>query len=255
MSSQPALIAAASLGETFRLQDLLRKGDKADVCDKKGWSPLHAAVSGGYTDCVEVLLKEGKGNVNIKDKDGTTPLHIACTMNHLELVKLLIANGAETNSLDNKGNPIHRCCEASNGSDGVDGVSSSQSRKSINAVAVAQELLSHGAKINSKNSAGRTALHLAVQKSNVDLVRLLLAAGANKTDRDSLGMTPFDFSQDSQITQLLNNPSPMPSPQASIKATTPSPSTGTPGSFCANCGNKMANPNAKFCSNCGTKVG
>jgi len=156
------------------------------------------------------------------------------------------------NSADNNGCPLHRCCEGNN-DDGVDGVSTNSSKSSSGMISVAQELLNHGAKVNCKNRTGRTPLHIATQKGNVDLVKALLIAGANKTDRDNLGMTPYDFAEGKpHIRHMFDSPSPMPSPQAQVKATIPN-SLGGSGKLCGSCGTKLSSANAKFCSSCGTK--
>lgn len=46
MSRMSAALAAASNGETFRLKALIDSGEKIDVPDSKGFTPLHAAANG-----------------------------------------------------------------------------------------------------------------------------------------------------------------------------------------------------------------
>lgn len=73
-----------------------------------------------------------------------------------------------------------------------------------NAIGVAKELLTMKADVNCKNKSGRTPLHIAAQKGNAELVKILLSFGANKTIKDNLGMTPLNFAEGNlTIKQLL----------------------------------------------------
>lgn len=55
-------------------------------------------------------------------------------------------------------------------------------------------LLSHGAKLSSRDKMGRTPLHYAAQGNSAEVTRLLLSEGANANAADSqLGQTPLFF--------------------------------------------------------------
>jgi len=275
MSNQTELHKAAMLGQTFRIQTLISEGQKVEVYDSKGFTPMHHAANAGHADCVEMLIKH-KANVHCKDKDSSTPLHMACTNLNLDMVKALLNAGADPNALDKNGTPLHNLCEARD-FEGVDALD--RTKKDHNgAHEVAEYLLTHGAQPNAKNRSGRTALHQAVQKGNVDLARVLMKYGANKTQRDGLGMTPFDFAEGNKEMKAILDGSPMPSPvlekpsntQSHTSHTqtqthtqshapahynapqaTSSTSSNTP-KFCTSCGDKVEKA-AKFCGNCGTR--
>jgi ankyrin repeat protein len=68
---------------------------------------------------------------------------------------------------------------------------------------VAEYLLQHGADPNLQNTKKSTALHIAVQHSNVQIVELLLANGASVHISDDTGCTPIAKSKSQQITKLL----------------------------------------------------
>jgi len=56
---------------------------------------------------------------------------------------------------------------------------------------IAQFLIQHGADVNRVGENGNTALHFAIGDRNPELVRILLAAGADKNAKDAQGYTPI----------------------------------------------------------------
>uniref|UniRef100_A0ABD2XJM1 Uncharacterized protein n=1 Tax=Trichogramma kaykai TaxID=54128 RepID=A0ABD2XJM1_9HYME len=57
----------------FKLNDNMLQ---VDVQDKKGYTPLHYALSHGNKNMTELLLKRG-ANPNLTNNDASTPLHVA----------------------------------------------------------------------------------------------------------------------------------------------------------------------------------
>jgi ankyrin repeat protein len=58
-------------------------------------------------------------------------------------------------------------------------------------VAQATSLLDQGAVIDARDEAGRTALMLAVTEDKLEMVRVLLARGADPNAADNTGHTPL----------------------------------------------------------------
>lgn len=77
-------------------------------------------------------------------------------------------------------------------------------------VAAMKELISRGANINYQNSAGRTALHVACNPGNVEIIKLLLDHGADLSITDNQGKTPKDILNppNIEIEELILNPPP-----------------------------------------------
>lgn len=67
-------------------------------------------------------------------------------------------------------------------------------------------LLSRGADVKFADQRGRTALHWATtgEHSDVDVIRVLLAAGAEKDRQNSDGLTAADYAQRMRLAALLN---------------------------------------------------
>lgn len=165
------------------------------------------------TAIVELLISRG-ANVNAVDEDGRTPLHSAAASANPEIVKLLLAAQACPAQVDVHGNmPLHYAVD-------VNGVSASTvrqlSRAGPEAASVTNSnmetpfyiavrsgrhdaddvlraLLEVSSKkaVNTRGCLGHTPLHIAVLEHRLDLLRLLLTAGADINTQDHLGHTPL----------------------------------------------------------------
>ncbi|KAL3472288.1 ankyrin repeat-containing domain protein [Aspergillus californicus] len=76
------------------IQYLVRHGANVNLVDKRGRTPLHLAVEGGYRrlSAAKALLENG-ADPNILDEKGVAPLSLAIGDN--QMVSLLIRNGAD----------------------------------------------------------------------------------------------------------------------------------------------------------------
>ena len=72
-----ALHLACNRGETDILRYLIAQGAKINERDKKNWTPLMLAASGGKVECTLVLLQEKNIDVTAKDNDGKDALKFA----------------------------------------------------------------------------------------------------------------------------------------------------------------------------------
>ena len=68
--------------------------DKEAEINKKGWTPLHYAASGG-DDAIVKLLLDHSAYIDAGSPNGSTPLMMAAAAGHITTVKLLLDEGAD----------------------------------------------------------------------------------------------------------------------------------------------------------------
>lgn len=164
--------------EAVRL--LLEKGAYANLARDSYYTPLYVAAKNGNTEIVRLLLEKG-AQASLTTK-GHTPLFAAAQYGHLDVVRLLVDHGAQINL-----------------------------GKNINSLFIAAQnghfetvryLLENGALINLPDSEGETALHIATKRRHIEIVKLLLKAGANPTLLYK-GETPYQIATDPVTKNLL----------------------------------------------------
>jgi ankyrin repeat protein len=154
-----------------------------------GWTPLHLAVADGQPDVVRVLVDAG-ADLTARTEFNRTPLHVALQLRP-ELVPLLRDLGAQVDapSAAYLGDVEQLAAHLDDGSDPADrtsGVDLLSWAAYGGAAATAKLLLERGA------DADTGALHFAAGGARLELVQLLLAAGADVNRRDpATGRTPL----------------------------------------------------------------
>jgi ankyrin repeat protein len=83
------LFEAATLGQTWRLEQLLKADPLlAMAANAQGRSALHLAALFDHADAVTLLLKRGAPK-SARDQDGLTPLDLALRAGHAAVAELL----------------------------------------------------------------------------------------------------------------------------------------------------------------------
>ncbi|MDQ2641615.1 MAG: ankyrin repeat domain-containing protein [Pseudomonadota bacterium] len=165
-----ALVYAARAGSIEAARVLLDGGADVNQVTRYGWSPLLAATQNQNYQMAKFLIERG-ANVNLANKGGWTPLYLAtdnrnieggdyptrtADMDSLAFIKLLLDKGADVNA---------RITE------------STETRT----VFTNQWL----------NEDGATAFLRAAQSGDIELLKLLLAHGADPKINTRLGVTPL----------------------------------------------------------------
>ena len=138
---------------------------------------------------VKALVGSG-ANVNVSDEVGETPLLLAARQGQRDVVRYLIEQGANVNAGDKKGDTPLSLVAAWH--DGMAG-----DRDIINA------LLERGADINGAYHMGTTPLMFALQAGNSATVRLLLAQHADVNRRDLQGGSALSLAQNGSDQEVL----------------------------------------------------
>ncbi len=151
--------------------------DQIDVHkrDIKGETALMDASRNNLDTTADLLIKKG-ADTNTIGFMGDNPLIMASKNNNVELVKILIAEGADVNYYNEEsiGDPATALMQASQ----------------MNAIDVAKLLIDHDADINMHHKAnGMTPLMFAVRSHALEMVKLLVASGAN-IEAKSFGFYP-----------------------------------------------------------------
>ena len=156
---------------------------------------LYAAVDNGALECVEWLLNSKVHPDSFKDGRGRTALLIAARTNQADVLKMLLDFGADMNHVDSKGvNAVilsarhqHLACLNILIKRGafLDGHAEFYQHTALTEAAASgmlksvQMLLDGGAGIDIEKSESETALMLASEIGQLDVVRELLKRGAN----------------------------------------------------------------------------
>ncbi|KAL8714062.1 MAG: hypothetical protein Q9225_006637 [Loekoesia sp. 1 TL-2023] len=178
-------------GSVDNVQRLIRAG-KATSKDltTNGTTLLHLAAATGNLRLIRLLIQEG-GDVNAQDEDGETPLHWAMTREgNYEVARLLIQNGADlANRTVDGSTPLHMYFNDTIAKilsrDGwiEETLPNSQGMSIAHFLAWSSkstsELLEKGvahtsAGLWSVDGFGRTCLHLAASRGNIDILGYLL---------------------------------------------------------------------------------
>jgi ankyrin repeat protein len=217
-----ALMLAANSGAAEAVKLLVERGANVNAVEtRKGQTALMWAASEGHSAVVEVLIRQG-ADVKAISKGGFTPLIFAAIKNDAKSVRNLLAAGADPNVKLPDGSSILIAAAAFQSSDAaialVDGgaevkVADRRGNTPLHTAAqigdleLVKKLLDKGADPNARNAkalartgqggggpfrppAGEISpLHIAARANHLDLVKLLVIAGADPKLKGEDGTT------------------------------------------------------------------
>jgi ankyrin repeat protein len=152
-----------------------------------GQTALQEAASMGYDDVVEVLIAAG-ADVKAKDSRGNTPFQMAFFSDHLDVAELLIAKGVDVNTT------------------GTADISPLQGASSMCNPEKIRWLVQRGAKVNLVTQleyGGQTALMTAVRVGQAECVKTLLELGANPNLKVKSGETAVSVAKDTENEEVI----------------------------------------------------
>jgi ankyrin repeat protein len=182
--AQPDAASAAQeadVGDFFRwievdndrgVSKLLKQGFDPNTRDAKGQVALFVALRGQSMKVAKVLWEAPGIQIDARNKADETPLMMAAMRGEAEAVQALLANGAAP--VKEGWSPLHYAATGGN-------------------AAVVKILLARGAPIEARSPNGSTPLMLAAKYASEEAVDALLAAGADRTVKNELGMDASAF--------------------------------------------------------------
>lgn len=159
-------------GRPDAVMTLLANGADPRLADGDGNTPLHHAARSSDPG-VAALLRDAQAELDPLNRDGQSPLGVACASGNWRLAKFLLERGARPEPAG--GQPV-LLAAAGTEEDDPAGVSL---------------LLKQKAKIDARDAHGRSALHEAAYAGHLDIVTVLLAAGADPNAIDARNRTPL----------------------------------------------------------------
>lgn len=212
---QTALMWALSQQHLDVARVLIDRGAEVRSASRDGFTPLMFVARGGDVDAARLLLARG-ASANDTAADGGTALLVATVRGHVELARYLLAQGADPNTEAAGYTPLHWAAGKWEGmltSKDAGIVAPPGEWQTLAGVPtragkidLINALLAAGAHPNAQvtkdpprfgyslfkmNLAGATPLLLAAMVGDVEVMRLLVAHGADPQLRTKAGMSPL----------------------------------------------------------------
>ena len=178
------LESAAGKGQLEVAKFLLDHGADVNSRNDQGYTPLHFATVNGSKAMVELFL-DHQAEANGENNEGVRPLHLAASRGFLSVVEALLVHGADPNA-----QMIGGTIEPLGKGGGYDRATPLHYAAAGGYLAIVKLLLDHKADVNVKARNGRTPLHAAADFNRLEIVKLLLAHQANPNASASDG-TPL----------------------------------------------------------------
>lgn len=184
------IIEAVIKGQVSVVEAELKKGIDVNTSDTDGRSLLLIATRNNDVPMATLLIKYG-ADVNHQDRINDSPFLYAGAAGHLELVKLYLSHGARFDIFNRyRGTALIPACE----------------RGHVEVVRLLANM--KGFPVDHINRLGWTGLLEAVilgdgSERYVQIVQILISAGANTGIADNDGVTPLQHARSRGFTQIV----------------------------------------------------
>jgi ankyrin repeat protein len=168
-----------------------------------GFTAFLFAVRSGSLEAVKALLEAG-ADVNDTLSDGSSAILVAAANAHWELASLLLDRGADPNLAGVGWTALHQAVRIRRPNIGF-GTPGPIPTGTVDSIEVIKKMVARGANVNARmsrngmkdgqrnrlNRLGATPFLLAAKNTDVEVMRLLVAAGADPTTPTADGTTPL----------------------------------------------------------------
>lgn len=188
MASETDLHRAAASNEVARIEILLKSGARVDARDSSGRTALLVATQANAIDAAHALIAAG-ADVNAKDNIEDSPYLYAAAEGRLEILRMTLEAGADLRSVNRYGGTALIPAAHHGHPD------------------IVRELLKTDIDIDHVNRLGWTALLETIILSDggtthVEILKLLVDAGANVSLADRDGVTPLAHAESRSYAEM-----------------------------------------------------
>uniref|UniRef100_A0A0L8FS13 RING-type domain-containing protein n=2 Tax=Octopus bimaculoides TaxID=37653 RepID=A0A0L8FS13_OCTBM len=164
---------------------LLSKLPRPWIVDEKkddGYTALHLAALNNHVEVAELLVDQGKANMDIQNVNLQTALHLAVERQHTQIVRLLVREKCNLNVPDKDGDtPLHE--------------------------ALRHHTLSQLRQLQDMQDVSRLLMGLGTpggdKKSSASIACFLAASGADLNIKNKKGQSPLDLCPDPNLCKAL----------------------------------------------------
>eukprot|EP00045_Choanoeca_perplexa_P006310 m.53663 g.53663 ORF g.53663 m.53663 type:complete len:479 (+) comp13576_c0_seq1:72-1508(+) len=206
------IIELVAAGDAAKLRPLIQKKKFSSLksADRNGRVPIYEACRLGFEDCAEIILA-AEPEANFPDESGRNPLHIASLNGHVECVKVLCSKShIPLDAVDHRGQTaaMHAAIAGSvevltfllaRGADSelpdADGNTCLLLAIRADKRNTATALLNASVFVNAVNRQQKTALMFACEHGAHEIVKMLLARGADVNLTDTGGRTALSYAK------------------------------------------------------------
>lgn len=172
---------------------------ETDAKSEGDWRPIHLTVTHGYSPNARQLtnvLAHAGASLETPCVLGEFPLHLACTYGWEAVIEELLELGTDVDSRTIPTSEKVLRLSSPEVEQADHGITPLMVAAREGKVETAKLLLSRGSNVNLHSANKRTALHVAADawwREDVQVVEVLLEAGANPNAKDKSGRTPLDL--------------------------------------------------------------